>query len=342
MKFEVGDKVVVKHSNEEGDVLEIINDKMVLIEVRGVKFPAYTDQLDFPYFKRFSEKKLFPEKKPVKTYIDQVPKDKEKVVKKTEQRNGVWLLMFPAFAKDDFGDEIVDSIKIHLVNGTAVGYNFAYRINYQGSTDFELSNQVVMYQDFYLHDLEFEKINDNPSIECEFSLITPDKKKAGHFETVLKLRPKQIFKKVEDLKVSGDPSFSFKLFEQYPDHFEDQGEAVLSSATPEIKPYNASRARQHLEPARFVIDLHMEKLAHDWKHLNNYEILTIQLKEFEKYYDLAIVHHQPSLTVIHGIGTGRLRDEIHELLKYRKEVQTFVNQYHSSYGYGATEIYFQY
>jgi len=63
MKFQVGDKVVVTHSNEEGEVVDIINDKMVMVDVRGVKFPAYIDQLEFPYFKRFTEKKLFPPKK---------------------------------------------------------------------------------------------------------------------------------------------------------------------------------------------------------------------------------------------------------------------------------------
>ena len=55
--------------------------------------------------------------------------------------------------------------------------------------------------------------------------------------------------------------------------------------------------------------------------------LEYKLKTFEKYYDLAIAHLQPSLIVIHGVGSGRLRDEIHELLKLRKEVKTFVNQY---------------
>jgi hypothetical protein len=41
--------------------------------VRGVKFPAYMDQIDFPYFKRFTEKKLFPQKAaPQKIYVDQL------------------------------------------------------------------------------------------------------------------------------------------------------------------------------------------------------------------------------------------------------------------------------
>ena len=71
-------------------------------------------------------------------------------------------------------------------------------------------------------------------------------------------------------------------------------------------------------------------------------MLSLQLSTFEKYYNLAIAHHQPNLIVIHGIGTGKLREEIHEILKTKKEVKSFVNQYHHNFGFGATEIFFQY
>jgi dsDNA-specific endonuclease/ATPase MutS2 len=76
--------------------------------------------------------------------------------------------------------------------------------------------------------------------------------------------------------------------------------------------------------------------------MSNFEMLTLQLKEFEKYYELAVAHHLSSIIFIHGLGTGRLRDDLHELLRLKKEVKTFVNQYHPSYGYGATEVYLQY
>lgn len=82
MKFQIGDKVVVTHSNDEGEVVDIINEKMVMVDVRGVKFPAYTDQLEFPYFKRFTEKKLFPEKPKEKKYIDDVKVEKRRSRKK--------------------------------------------------------------------------------------------------------------------------------------------------------------------------------------------------------------------------------------------------------------------
>ncbi len=108
------------------------------------------------------------------------------------------------------------------------------------------------------------------------------------------------------------------------------------------KIYEAEKARQHLEPAKSEIDLHIEKLTPDWEKMDSFEMLTLQLETFEKYLDLALAHHLPSMIVIHGVGSGKLRDEIHEQLRLRKEVKSFMNRYHPAYGYGATEILFEY
>ncbi len=148
-----------------------------------------------------------------------------------------------------------------------------------------------------------------------------------------------MFQKIEDMKMKNEPTFSFRLFENYPDKSE---EIIPEFNNTQGLLYDASKARQNLEPARSVIDLHIEKLSTNWKGLSNFEILTLQLNTFEKYFNLAVSHRQPSLIVIHGIGTGKLREEIHEILKYKKEVKSFVNQYHHNFGYGATEIFFQY
>jgi hypothetical protein len=346
MKFQVGDKVVIQHSNEEGEVMEIINDKMVLVEVRGVRFPAYTDQLDFPYFKRFTEKKLFPEKKQ-KKYVDQLPTEKplsgqrKEIVAKVE--DGIWLTFLPVFESDEFGDDIVDLLKIHLVNHINTGFQFSYRLNYLGQENFELDNQVFPFQDFYLHDIPFANLNDSPVFSFDFSLTHPDKKKAEHYETTLKLKAKQVFTRIEEIKKKGEATFSYKLFDQYPDRLPEEERIDASLLTGSgYRMYEASRARQHLEPAKQELDLHIEKLTEKWIGLDNFEILTLQLQTFEKYLDLAMVHHLPSMVVIHGLGSGKLRDELHEILRLRKGVKSFVNRYDPRYGYGATEIFFQY
>ena len=340
MKFEIGDKVTVLHSNEDGEVIDIINDKMVMVEVRGVKFPAYTDQLDFPYFKQFTQKKTLPEKKP-KTYIDQVPKER-KIVSTSKHPAGVWLMFLPKFVTDEFGDDVADLLKVHLINGTETSYGFHYKVNYAGETGFELKNELLVNQDFYVHDIPFDDLNDNPTFACEFNLLTPDKSKAEYYETSLKLKAQQLFKKMEEIKLKGEPTFSYKLFDTYPARREEEKMDISALSAAGYKVYEASKARQHLPPARTVVDLHIEKITDDWKRLSNFEILTIQLREFERYYELAVAHRQSSIVFIHGIGTGKLRDELHELLRLKKEVKYFVNQYHPSYGYGATEVFLQY
>lgn len=341
MKFEVGDKVVVNQTNEEGEVIDIINDKMVMVEVRGVKFPAYVDQLDFPYFKRFSEKKLFPPKKE-KKFIDDLPREKKKITQRVV--DGVWITFIPVSVNDEFGDDIVTELKVHLVNRTEQGYKFTYKLTYIGNTDFELINSIHAFEDFYLHDVPFENLNDSPIFSFEFSLVTPDKNKADYYEASVKLKPKQVFARIEEVRKKGEATFSYKLFDEYPGKpFDDKPIVDLQNlAKAGFKIYDATKVRQNLEPAKQELDLHIEKLTPASESMSSLEILAMQLKTFEKYFDLAMAHRLPWFIVIHGVGSGKLRDEIHEVLKLRKEVKSFANRYHPAYGYGATEIYFQY
>lgn len=339
MKYQVGDTVLILHSGEEAVITDIINDKMLMVDVKGVIFPVYMDQVDFPYFKRFTEKKPASFKKE-KQYIDDVRK--EKIAEQNRVEDGVWLTFLPVMDFDEFGDTVVEELKLHLVNHTSLAYQFVYKLHFFGKPDFELKNQVRPFEDFYLHDIPFEDLNDNPTFDFEFTLVQPDKKKADHFEATVRLKPKQLFTKIEELKQQNLATFSQLLFEQYPAKNEPDHVELGILAKKGYKIYDASEGRKHLEAARTVVDLHIEKLSDNWKRLSNYEILDLQLKTFEKYYQLALAHHQPQLIIVHGVGEGVLRDEIHSLLRLKREVKSFVNQYHPSFGYGATEIFFQY
>lgn len=328
------------HSNEEGKVVDIINKKMVTVDVNGVEFPVYTDQIEHPYYRRFTEKK--PELPKQKQYVDSIKKEKGSTIKNYKVGEGMWISFLPVFDKDIFDDDVVEYFRIYLVNNTDTAFGFEYNLRFTGDSEFNLKNEILPFNDFYIHDVEFEKMNDSPRFDFEFTLSEPDKKKADHFEASCKLKAKQLFQRIEEMLKNQEASFSYLLMETYPDKAVKEKVDMSKLTAAGYKVYDAGSARQHIPPARTVIDLHIEKISNDWKHLSNYEILFAQLSEFEKYYELAILHFQPALTVIHGVGEGKLRDEIHELLRTKKEVKSFVNQYHPRYGYGATEIFFQY
>ncbi len=312
-----------------------------MVDVRGVKFPAYIDQLDFPYFKQFSQKKIVAAPKN-KKYIDQVPKDKSPQAVRVP--DGIWLTFLPVFETDEFGDDVVDSFKLHLVNNTNTAYRFTYGLHYFGRADFELSNEIFVFQDFYLNDIPFANLNDSPNFSFDFELVTPDKNRADHFETSLKLKPKQVFSAIEEIKKNGEASFSYKLFDEYPLRESKPELEWQNNMGPEFRLYDASRARQHLEPAKQELDLHIQKLTSDTTGLDHFETIGLwYFKLLKNIFDLAIAHRQASMVVIHGIGTGKLRDEIHEILRWEKEAQfRKTSTTPAMKRYGATEIFFQY
>lgn len=335
MKYQIGDKVILLHSDEEGVVTDIVNNKMVMVDVNGVVFPVYCDQIDFPYFKMFTKEKLQPKKK---LQLEEVRKEKKATRQPTHE--GVFISFFPVFNKDVFDDDLVEKLKVYLVNQNGEEYHFSYSLHFPDGVRFALKNVMLPASDFYLHDVMLEELSDNPRFQFEFSLPQADKKRVSHYEASLKLKARQFFKNLEEMQNRNEASFSFLLFKEYPDKQEEEKLDLSSLYNRGF--YDASKAASHLPPPRSVIDLHIEKISNSWRGMTNAEILEAQLAYFEKYYESARASRMPNLTVIHGIGEGVLRNEIHERLRHRSGVKSFINQFHPLYGFGATEIYFSY
>ncbi len=86
------------------------------------------------------------------------------------------------------------------------------------------------------------------------------------------------------------------------------------------------------------VDLHIEKLRYDHDFLSSEEIFRIQIAQFNKALDAAIVHQLPDITFIHGTGNGTLKHELHKLLGKHPKVQTFMDARKEKFGYGATRV----
>jgi len=67
------------------------------------------------------------------------------------------------------------------VNNSQQAYKFTYRVTYLEKDGFELQNEVFVFQDFYLHDIPFENLNDIRFL-IRFQSPSTDKNKAPHYE----------------------------------------------------------------------------------------------------------------------------------------------------------------
>lgn len=81
------------------------------------------------------------------------------------------------------------------------------------------------------------------------------------------------------------------------------------------------------------IDLHIELLQSHYEHLNNFEIVQLQLEECYSQIERALNTNISKLEIIHGIGEGVLRREVHKILKHYKL------RYYLSRDGGSTEVF---
>ncbi|MCK5703505.1 MAG: Smr/MutS family protein, partial [Cyclobacteriaceae bacterium] len=86
-----------------------------------------------------------------------------------------------------------------------------------------------------------------------------------------------------------------------------------------------------------TIDLHVDASSAD---LKSNEILEYQLNKFEKAFDNALLLNLKELKIIHGVGAGILRNEIHKRISTKKEVRFFEDSDKERFGFGSTIIYF--
>jgi hypothetical protein len=341
MKFEIGDKILLLHSKEEGTVVDIINADMVMVEVGKVTFPVYLDQIDFPYFHRFTTPKPAPPPQRIQGY--DIKPEKKKYEDNIRMSRGMFLSILPVFRLDAY-EEHVQSLKFHLVNETSEAYRFNFQVWLRNSMEMEIRNEIPPFSNFYLSDLLFESLNDSPRLEFVFFPKEKNDKLAPSFPKTWKPKVKQLFLQLSELQARRDATLSQVLFEKYPEkskndkpYFDASSIGSLSAGTTPVAPVAPELPVQ----PKYELDLHIEMLVKEWRGLKNIEILAIQLNEFVHYLELAIVHHQHSMIVIHGVGKGKLKDEIHAILRDTPEVERFINEYHPRYGYGATEIFFR-
>ncbi len=96
------------------------------------------------------------------------------------------------------------------------------------------------------------------------------------------------------------------------------------------------KARAHA-PEQLEVDLHFEVLVDFPKNFSAHEKLQIQLKEARKALDRARRGGIKKVVLIHGVGQGRLREEIYSLLE-RMDRISFYDAAYARYGKGATEV----
>lgn len=91
------------------------------------------------------------------------------------------------------------------------------------------------------------------------------------------------------------------------------------------------------QEAVYELDLHIHELLDRHNHMSNGEILQYQMNCCRRFMMEAIERRYRKVILIHGVGEGVLKLEIHRYLDQLQKVEYHDAPYRT-YGYGATEV----
>jgi dsDNA-specific endonuclease/ATPase MutS2 len=330
----IGDKVRLIHSKEEGIITRFLKDNVVEVEIEaGFKLPVLRRELAVV---STTEKQFFKPVQPTTNTEIAKQKDAKPVIKADR---GIFLAFLPINDK---------SVAIYLVNNSDWYLPFSLTLN-NGRIHVGLLGGVLRgkstqksnleldikdieewgsfsFQGLYYTDGPFDerpslskkmRVRSNtwadhkkkaPLLDNEVYLYQLDSDEVEQVATKPKEQEKKLVIDVNKLK-------------------EGMMEKKQSDVLP--KPY---------EKPTQLVDLHIEELTKNHRLMDNAEMLELQINTFLNKFEQAIASGMDEITFIHGVGNGVLRQEIQKRLSGHKNVAWFEDAQKEKFGYGATRV----
>jgi hypothetical protein len=338
MKFKIGDEVRFLNEKGEGVVTKIINKTSVGVTIEdGFEIPFLISELvgiyeNQPELKREQE---IIEEAPV-VYINNPEK-------RTESEKGIYFALSP----EKLNDISHSDFNLWLINNTA--YDIFYCASVLNGKNYSVFDKGEMSANNsrLIETIDKKKIDDYSTVKIDVLFFS--QKPFDHQEPlseIIKIKPVKLFKQNAFTENDFIPEkalvinvFDFKedLYFELPESKKTDLSKLLfqkhsTSQGPKIsKPHKINNPEYDME-----IDLHIEELIDNYGGMSNAEIITVQLRHFQGALDKAINQRYRTLTVIHGVGNGRLKQEVRSILKSMNI--RFHDGSYSKYGFGATEV----
>jgi hypothetical protein len=328
MKLRIGDKVSFLNEKGEGVITRIKDQNTVYVEMPdGFEIPYLIKQL-VPIH---TELILNPE-------VENIELESENIL-----ADSVYFIIEP----DHEMPLLANDYRFYLFNSSSYQVLFTYSIKDEEYYQTLKQGQLGSYQKVLLKQVKknFFKEYVYHKFECLFY-------KNSHYKSQLPLA-EVLFLNDKIISQStiiqhtefNNKVYAFLLKENFIEkqiiekNLSSEDITKLKSIKEFKQPQKNSVAKQRIKDLTREIDLHIEELIDSHKNLTNYEILSIQLERFEKEMDYCVNNGIKKLITIHGVGNGKLKQEIISILKTINGIKFFDASY-KEYGYGATEIRF--
>jgi len=358
MQLQIGDKVSFINERRNGVVKKIINPSTVSVEIEdGFEIPVLIKELykissgiDDPIPACVIQE--MPAKKIVNIFEEKEVEEANDISSSLNEDDNKKEILFLCFEPKNQHDFLADGFNMYFVNHTpydvlftcyhkqenkfkgvcydAVSPMTRYRINEIGKEELNDWSTLLFHVIFYSE----KGLDRKAPLEKEINVNIVKFFNANNF----------VYSKMLDSKCFLEPIYE----EVIPEKWEEEkwhNEKINTIPARNIKELRGGNTdiknldkKYIVAPYIAEVDLHIEQLVDNEKDLNNHEKLNIQLDFFSRCLDAAIVHKYKKITFIHGVGQGRLKDEILKVISESYPGVKIQDAPFKKFGVGATEV----
>ena len=327
MKLRIGDKVRFLNEKGEGIVSRIQDNNTVFVEMQ--------DGFEIPYL----ASKLVPIH--TELILDKNTENIE-LIPDANIEDAIYFVVEP----DHEMPLLMNEYTLYLFNASAFNMLYTYGIKDDEYYQTLKNGNVGPYQKVLLKQVKLDFFKEFPEHKIEALLFknTHYRRQVPISESIY-ITPNNL-NKSETIKHSEFkfPVYAFLLKDEFMNT--QTVEAILNEEDirklKSIKEFRSKEkvSKSHKEYLRSLereVDLHIDELIESTNGMSNHEMLSAQLEKFEKELDAAIAKGIKKIIFIHGVGNGRLKQEIIKVLKDTKGL-TYQDGSYKEYGFGATQV----
>jgi hypothetical protein len=341
MSFKAGDKVRFLDEVGQGIISRFIDNKQVLVRLE--------DGFEIPYLLS----KLVPaeiQAELLPRAIPQAKTEKDAVfesfspVKQAYHTDGVFLVYLPADAEFP----LTGNFSVMVFNMSPLSIQFTVSTRNMGKFCCEYAGILDPGQSIVVREITTADMERWAALKADIQFFSYEPFEPREpISRLIKQKPAKFFKESSFTSggLTSSPAIVVDLSRtmqrgQEEEYFEEKDiiRIVNEKENSFRKPLSApSEKNSGLQ--EWVVDLHAEELTDNLRGMSNAQIIELQLRYFQKKLDEGLTGNTRKIVFIHGVGNGRLKQEIRKILSTYKNLR-FQDASYSSYGFGATEVLF--
>lgn len=316
MLVRIGDRVRLLRGTEEGRVVNIQGDKIVEVEIEdGFTIPALINEV------------VIIDKKEAEIFGNNISDQDpiEEIKQKNHIPDGVYLGII---------ENEENSLGIYFINQTDDTVLYSISQNDRKVIHGKSFGICEKFRSKEIGDFTSSIFNESKRLSCQILFHENQTRLIKQPLVVeLNIQRDQLKDKIYVSTIEKEVALVKIEESQYLELNPMDLQEKMMESSQEFSPRKDDKKRQKEQ----AVDLHIDDISLDLKEQG---ILAFQLNQFEKAFDNALATHAEKLKVIHGIGAGILRSEIHKRLSVKKEVKYFEDGDKEKFGFGSTIIYF--